>query len=68
MIMKSRQQVIVTQRPIRKADNYWEVVGRLIDNDYSSILDVDACHIGMLTRWQSNAHPEMSEQIRSIAA
>jgi hypothetical protein len=43
MIMKSRQQVIVTTRPVRKSDNYWEVTGRLIDNDYTSILDVDAC-------------------------
>jgi hypothetical protein len=51
MIMQSRQQVIVTHRPIRKADNYWEVTGRLIDNDYSSILDTDACQIGDLTRF-----------------
>lgn len=62
MIMKSRQQVIVTARPIRRADNYWEVTGRLIDNDYSSILDIDACQIGDVTRFQSNAHPEMSEE------
>jgi hypothetical protein len=62
MIMGSRQQVIVTQRPVRKADNYWVVTGRLIDNDYSSILDDTACQIGDLTRFQSNSHPEMSEE------
>lgn len=62
VIMKSKQQVIVTARPVRKADNYWEVTGRLLDNDYSSILDADSCQIGDVTRFQSNAHPEMSEE------
>lgn len=39
--------------------NYWEIQGRLIDDDYSSVLDEDACQIGMLTRFQSNSMPEM---------
>lgn len=62
MILGSRQQVIVTSRPVRKADNYWEVTGRLIDNDYSQILDTTHTNIGDVTRFQSTAHPEMSEE------
>lgn len=51
----SMQQCIVVARPIRKADNYWETQVRLIDNDYSSILDFSACQPGMTARFQSNA-------------
>lgn len=61
-IEESRQQIIVTQRPVRRADNLWEVIGRIVDNDYSSILDVEACQPGMLTRWQSSPAPELSEE------
>lgn len=35
--------------------DYWEVQVRLIDNDYSSILDDDACEPGMTTTWKSMA-------------
>lgn len=55
MIEKTRQQCFVTSRPVRKADNYYEVQVRLIDNDYSTVLDLDGCHIGDTTRFQSNA-------------
>lgn len=58
----SNQQCIVVARPIRKADNYWEVQVRLIDNDYSSVLDFSACQVGMTTRFQSNAMPELHEE------
>ena len=34
-IDNSGQQCIVVERPVRRADNYWEVTARLIDNDYS---------------------------------
>lgn len=54
-IDNSRQQCMVVERPVRKADDLWEYVVRLIDNDYSSILDVSACQPGMTTRFQSNA-------------
>lgn len=60
----SGQQCIVVARPIRKADNYWEVQVRLIDNDYSSVLDFTACQVGMTTRFQSNAMPELHEEGR----
>ena len=35
--------------------DYWEVQVRLIDNDYSSILDDDACEPGMTPTWNSMA-------------
>ena len=58
----SRQQCIVVSRPVRKADNYWEVQGRLIDNDYKSVLNLDGCQVGDTTRFQSNAMPELHEE------
>lgn len=61
-IDKSMQQCYVVSRPVRKADNYWEVEVRLIDNDYSSVLDIEACQIGDTTRFQSNAMPEAHEE------
>jgi hypothetical protein len=50
-IDETGQQCIVVSRPVRKADNYWEVTVRLIDNDYSSVLDLSGCQIGMTTRF-----------------
>lgn len=56
------QQCIVVERPVRKNDNYWEYTVRLIDNDYSTTLDLSGCQIGMTTRFQSNAMPELSSE------
>ena len=56
------QQCMVVSRPVRKRDDYWEVIVRLIDNDYSTELDISGCQPGMTTRFQSNAHPELSEE------
>lgn len=50
-IDKTMQQCFVVSRPVRKADNYWEVEVRLIDNDYNSELDVTGCQIGDTTRF-----------------
>lgn len=61
-IDESRQQCIVVSRPVRKADNAWQVQVRLIDNSYDSVLDTTACQKGMTCRFQSNAHPELSEE------
>jgi hypothetical protein len=61
-IDKTRQQCMVMMNPVRKADDFWEYTVRLIDNDYSSILDLDGCQIGDTTRFQSNAMPEMHEE------
>lgn len=61
-IDKTMQQCQVISRPIRRADNYWEVTVRLIDNDYSTTLDVSGCQIGDTTRFQSNAMPEAHEE------
>lgn len=56
------QQCMVVTKPIRKRDNYWEVQVRLIDNDYSSVLDVTGCNIGDTTMFLSNAMPELHEE------
>ena len=55
------QQCFVVSRPVRKADNYWSVMVRLIDDDYSSELDKDGCHVGDLTRFIGNAKPELHD-------
>jgi len=38
------------------------VVVRLIDNNYDTVLDVNACQPGMKTRWISNYMPELHEE------
>ena len=48
---KTMQQFFVTSRPIRKADNYWEVTCRLIDNNYESSIDPDEYEVGDTTRF-----------------
>lgn len=50
-IEKTGQQCFVVSRPIRKADNAWSVMVRLIDDDYSSVLDLSGCQIGDTTRF-----------------
>jgi hypothetical protein len=57
----SRQQCIVKAVPQRKADNFWEYTVQLIDSDYSSVLDANACQLGMTTRFLSNIMPEYHE-------
>ena len=61
VIEKTRQQCMVVTRPIRKRDDFWEVTVRLIDNDYSEVLDDRYCQVGDLTHWIGNAKPEMSD-------
>ena len=61
------QQFFVTSRPIRKADNYWEVTCRLIDNNYESSIDLDEYEVGDTTRFQSNAIENFIVQILSVA-
>lgn len=61
-IEKSRQQCFVIERPYRKGDKKWAVMVRLIDNDYKSVLDVNACQIGDYTRFLSNYHPELHQE------
>lgn len=60
-IDNSRQQCIVKTTPQRKADNFWEYTVQLIDSDYSSVLDTNACQMGMTTRFLSNIMPEYHE-------
>ena len=50
-IDKTMQQCIVVSRPVRRRDDYWDVTVRLIDNDYSSLLDISGCQIGDTARF-----------------
>ena len=59
-IENSRQLCIVKTAPIKKADNYWEVRVQLIDSDYSKVIDLSYCQIGMKTRFLSNYQSELS--------
>lgn len=63
-IDESKQQCQVLSRPIRRADNYWEVTVQLVSNNFDTLLDESACQPGMTTTFQSVAHPELSEEGR----
>jgi hypothetical protein len=58
IIEKSGQQCVVKAVPQRKADNFWEYIVQLVDSDYESILDINACQPGDTTRFLSNVMPE----------
>lgn len=60
-IEKTGQQCFVVARPVRKSDREWSVMVRLLDDDYSSILDKDGCQIGDTTRFIGNAKPELHD-------
>lgn len=60
-IEESGQQCFVVSPPVRKADNLWSVMVRLMDEDYGSILDADACQVGMTTKFIGNAKPELHD-------
>lgn len=62
VIEKTRQQCLAVTNPVRKGDNCWEIIVRLIDNDYRSTLDLDGCNVGDTTHWISNAHPELHDE------
>ena len=62
VIEESRQQIIVMSRPVRRSDADWEVVGKIQDSDYNSVLDTDACHPGMMTRFLTNYQPELHKE------
>lgn len=61
-IEKSGQQCMVISRPQRKGDNYWEVIVRLVDNNYDTILDIASCQPGDKTMWISSHMPELHEE------
>lgn len=60
-IEETGQQCFVTTTPVRKADNMWSVMVRLLDDDYSSVLDTSGCQVGSLTRFVGNAKPELHD-------
>ena len=60
-IESTGQQCFVVSDSVRKADNMWSVMVRLLDDDYSSVLDTDGTHIGDYTYFIGNAKPELHE-------
>lgn len=42
-IVGSKQQLIVLQSPVRKADNFWEYVCQIIDSTLEEELDIAFC-------------------------
>ena len=62
-IEESGQQCMVISRPQRKGDQYWEVIVRLVDNNYDTVLDTSACYPGAKTMWISAHMPELHKFI-----
>ena len=60
-IDKTGQQCMVVAPSVRKADNCYEVIVRLLDDDYSSVLDDSGCQVGDLTHYIGNAKPELHD-------
>lgn len=60
IIEKTRQLIIVMNRPQRIADNCWIVIGKLVSDDYSEALSSVAA--GDTTRFVTNYMPELSEE------
>lgn len=60
-VIDSKQQIAILYEPIRKADDMWEYVGKLIDETLEDSLDLDSCKEGMETRFLTNIQPELSE-------
>lgn len=62
VIEKTRQQCIVVERPIRISDRCWKHVVRLLDNDYSTVLDDSGCQIGDTCRYLSAYKSELHDE------
>lgn len=60
-IDKTGQQCIVVAPSVRRADNCWVVTVRLLDDDYSSVLDKEGCQVGDLTHYIGNSKPELHD-------
>lgn len=60
-IDKTGQQCIVVAPSVRRADNCWVVTARLLDDDYSSVLDKEGCQVGDLTHYIGNSKPELHD-------
>lgn len=58
-VIETKQQMIVLQAPIRKADNYWEYCVQLLD---STLEDEFDWQDGLETRFLTNIQPEFSEE------
>lgn len=52
---------MVVSPSVRKSDRMFSVMCRLIDDDYSSVLDTTGCEVGDLTHFIGNAKPELND-------
>lgn len=52
---------MVVSPSVRKADNCYSVQVRLLDDDFSGVLDTDGCNVGDLTHYIGNAKPELHD-------
>lgn len=68
VVEDSRQQFIVMNRPQRIHDKQWTVVAKILDNDYSSMVDTTATYAGSMTRFVTNHMPEMSEETQLVTS
>lgn len=57
---------MVVSPSVRKADRMFSVMCRLIDDDYSSVLDTSGCEVGDLTHFIGNAKPELHDCGRTM--
>lgn len=64
MIDESHQLCMVVDGPIRRADDFWEYTVRLVDADYSAVLDEEACQAGKTTRWIGKKLPRVIVRLR----
>lgn len=62
IVDKTRQQFIVVNRPQRVRDNDFLVIAKILDDDYSSVVDLSGCQIGDTTRFVTNYQPELHEE------
>lgn len=67
MIEETRQQFIVLQRPVKVAQNCWQVYAQIMDNDYDSVVKYPGATaeslVGCKTRFVTNWMPEMHKKV-----
>lgn len=62
IVDKTRQMFIVMNRPQRVRDNDFLVIAKLLDDDYTSVIDLSGCQVGDTTRFVTNYQPELHEE------
>ena len=60
-VEETGEQFFVVSTPVRRADNAYSVMCRLVGDDYNSFIDPSDYTIGMQTRFIGNAKPELHD-------